>query len=447
MTGKTDLVWYVLPRLVQGSVEFTVSNLSLANLTLDDHEIWSMYEGGYGIAEPHDYNPTFRNNHYKALLRLYGVVSSDRTGAQKLMWGMCNSGAPGYDACGCASFFEEPFGGDPTWDGTPQRLRIEWGDGLTRYLRNGAEVLSIAWGDSGVRFGPQELHMTLGCSRNAAVDTAGMPVGAVFSDLVVEGTEGNVASCGGGPADGGVNPSDDDSALVSPTLPTSLTCGQVVTVDATYTNTGTSTWTTPSGYQLGAVDDTDPLSSASRIDLIDVGEHVDPQEAYTFAFPLQAPTSPGTYTTNWRMVRGGTLWFGPVAESVVVVDCPVSSSSAATVSSSSSPNSSAHSASSSGVLASSSGTPTSGSTTTSHSSSTVTSSGPDPASSASSSSATTEDPGASEVGCACDASAAGQPAWWAVAAALAARLARGPRRRLHASPGPEPATRTASTPG
>ncbi len=215
VTARTDRLWYALPRLVSGSVEFTVTGMSNDNLPLNDHEIFAMYEGGYGIGEPIDYAPAFRVNHYKCMLRVYGRAEEGRTGAQKLMWGMCPSGAPGYGDCGCGSFFEEPFAGEGPWDGSPQRLRIEWGDGRTTYFRNGAEVVSVDWADSGLTFGPSELHISLGTSRADAVDDSGMPVGAVFSDLVVEGVEGPLATCGG-PATPDAGPPPGDGGVVVP---------------------------------------------------------------------------------------------------------------------------------------------------------------------------------------------------------------------------------------
>jgi hypothetical protein len=106
---------------------------------------------------------------------------------------MCPAGAPGYQEAECpcgTSFLEEPFGGDPVWDGAATVMRIEWGGGSTRLLRNGIEVHTIDWSASGVEFGPNALHMSLGTSRASAVDSAGMPVGAVFSNVVVDGTTG-----------------------------------------------------------------------------------------------------------------------------------------------------------------------------------------------------------------------------------------------------------------
>lgn len=198
VTGKADRIYWALPRLVEGSVEFTMSGVTLDNLPLNDHEVFAMYEGGHGIEHPIGYSPDYRTNAYKSMIRIYGVAEADRIGEQKLMWGLCPMGAPGYyDAeCPCADppgFFEEPFGGDGSWDGSPQTLRVEWADGVSRYLRNGALVLEIDWSASGQTFAPDALYMSLGTPRAEAVASAGMPIGAVFSDVKVEGWTGPAA--------------------------------------------------------------------------------------------------------------------------------------------------------------------------------------------------------------------------------------------------------------
>ena len=168
-----------------------------------------MYEAGYGIGEPIRYSPEFRGNHYKMMVRIYGTPEPARAGFMKLMWGMCPSGAPGYDACGCASFFEEPFADPGPWTGAPVRVRLEWGGGTSRLLRDGVEVVGVDWSGSGLAFGPSELHMMLGSPRNDGGLSA-MPIGAVFSDLVVDGEMGALATCpgttppdAGPPIDGG----------------------------------------------------------------------------------------------------------------------------------------------------------------------------------------------------------------------------------------------------
>jgi hypothetical protein len=51
-------------------------------------------------------------------------------------------------------------------------------------------VLAIDWGASGLSFGPEALYASPGDPRPLEVDTAGMPIGAVFSDVVIEGWTG-----------------------------------------------------------------------------------------------------------------------------------------------------------------------------------------------------------------------------------------------------------------
>ncbi len=200
---RADRIYWSVPRLVEGSVEFTVANITMANIPLNDHEIFAMYEGGYDIEHPIKYSPDFRNNSFKSMIRIYGVNEGpERVGKQKIMWGICPFGAPGHHDGGCPcvdppGFFEEPFGGDQNWDGSPQRLRVEWKDGVTRFLRNGGEVLTIEWAESGQTFGPEDLYISLGNPRPLEVDSAGMPIGAVFSDVVIEGWTGPAsATCG-----------------------------------------------------------------------------------------------------------------------------------------------------------------------------------------------------------------------------------------------------------
>ncbi|MCA9634440.1 MAG: hypothetical protein KC420_00210 [Myxococcales bacterium] len=198
VTAKADRVYWALPRLVEGSVEFTMSNVTLDNMPLNDHEVFAMYEGGHGIGHPIDYAPEYRTNAYKSMIRIYGTAEAQRIGKQKLMWGLCPMGAPGYydTECPCADpvgFFEEPFGGDGTWDGTPQVLRVEWADGKSRYLRNGEVILEIDWSDTGLSFAPDALYMSLGTPRAEKIDSAGMPIGAVFSDVKIEGWTGPAA--------------------------------------------------------------------------------------------------------------------------------------------------------------------------------------------------------------------------------------------------------------
>lgn len=198
VTGKTDRIWYAIPRLVEGSIEFTVANITTANLDLADHEIFSMYDAGHGIAEPINYNPEFRDNHYKQLIRIYGQQVPERLGEQKFIMLMCPDGAPGYGACACGKNFYDGdgwWGGNPVWDGSPSKIKITWGNGKATYSRDGVDVWTNDYSATGLSFGPSELHFTIGCARHDAIGDAGMPIGAVFSDVVVQGNQGAVGTC------------------------------------------------------------------------------------------------------------------------------------------------------------------------------------------------------------------------------------------------------------
>jgi len=115
----------------------------------------------------------------------------------------------------------------------------------------------------------------------------------------------------------------DASQVVASNLPASLDCGATYSASVTMKNIGTTTWTRnlPSGgYKLGAVGDSDPFVTNTRV-WLPTGVTVAPGQQHTFSFVLTAPSQGGTYVTDWRMVREGVAFFGPTAISVVNVSC------------------------------------------------------------------------------------------------------------------------------
>lgn len=100
----------------------------------------------------------------------------------------------------------------------------------------------------------------------------------------------------------------DDSQYVSDTIPSTMTPGESYSVSITLKNAGTNTWTQAAGYQLGAVGDSDPFCAFNRVDLAG-GDSIATNGQKTFTFTMTAPTTPGAYTTDWRMVKG-SAWFG-----------------------------------------------------------------------------------------------------------------------------------------
>ena len=113
----------------------------------------------------------------------------------------------------------------------------------------------------------------------------------------------------------------DDAEIVAAEFPATLACSAKGTATVTVKNAGTSTWTRAAGYRLGAVDDSDPLSTEGRIDLPDEAA-VAPGATWVFTIALAAPKTEGAVTSDWRMLREGVQWFGATTSHEVAVACP-----------------------------------------------------------------------------------------------------------------------------
>ncbi len=148
---------------------------------------------------------------------------------------------------------------------------------------------------------------------NGAVLT--VPAGDNHLYLCAKDNTGRIGYWNGGP----YRVIIDSSELVSATLPTALACGATFNASVTMKNTGSVPWTRTDGYKLGAVGDSDPFAP-HRI-WLPSGVSVAPGQIYTFSWTMTAPSTPGTYTTDWRMVHELVRWFGPTASSNVTVSC------------------------------------------------------------------------------------------------------------------------------
>jgi glycosyl hydrolase family 39 (putative alpha-L-iduronidase)/Ig-like domain-containing protein len=113
----------------------------------------------------------------------------------------------------------------------------------------------------------------------------------------------------------------DDAQLVAATVPDRVEAGQPLTVRLTFKNAGGTTWTAAAGYKLGAVGDQDPFAAPRQP--LGAADRIAPGQQKTFAVPMTAPASPGTYHTDWRMLREGVSWFGAAfAKDVTVLPAP-----------------------------------------------------------------------------------------------------------------------------
>lgn len=113
------------------------------------------------------------------------------------------------------------------------------------------------------------------------------------------------------------------AAFVSQTVPTTLCPGDSFTAKLTFKNTGGLAWTRQLGVKAGTQSPQDNITfGSSRMALFST-DHVAPGKSYTFTYYGTAPSSPGNYAFQWRMLREGVAWFGQTSSlrSVKVVSC------------------------------------------------------------------------------------------------------------------------------
>jgi hypothetical protein len=108
----------------------------------------------------------------------------------------------------------------------------------------------------------------------------------------------------------------NSSAFVSQSVPTTMTAGQTYTVSVTMQNTGTTTWTSANQYGLGAQNPHDNNNwGTNRIPL---PATTAPGANVTFSWSVTAPSTPGTYNFQWKLVQDGLEWFGVLSTNVSV---------------------------------------------------------------------------------------------------------------------------------
>jgi hypothetical protein len=111
--------------------------------------------------------------------------------------------------------------------------------------------------------------------------------------------------------------------FISQTVPTTMYTGQLYSIQITYKNTGTATWTAGTRFMLGAQNPQDNALwiSTARVTLGST-ESIAPGATKTFKFSVKAPTTSATYNFQWRMLQEGVKWFGDWSPNVAVKVTP-----------------------------------------------------------------------------------------------------------------------------
>ena len=106
------------------------------------------------------------------------------------------------------------------------------------------------------------------------------------------------------------------SIFISQYMPISMTPGQTVNVGVTMLNTGDTTWNAGDNFSLGSQNPQDNTTwGRNRAPL---PQSVPPGSQVTIPFTITAPTTPGNYNFQWRMVQDGVEWFGDLTDNVLI---------------------------------------------------------------------------------------------------------------------------------
>ncbi|MHC1656263.1 RHS repeat domain-containing protein [Stenotrophomonas riyadhensis] len=99
-------------------------------------------------------------------------------------------------------------------------------------------------------------------------------------------------------------------------VPTSMEAGRTYRVKLKFTNTGNTTWSASAGYALGSWNPNDNLRwGRARVPM---PNDVIPQLPAFFEFDVVAPSLPGVYSFQWRLLEEGKEWFGRESDNVQV---------------------------------------------------------------------------------------------------------------------------------
>ena len=101
-------------------------------------------------------------------------------------------------------------------------------------------------------------------------------------------------------------------------VPENMNPGETATVSITMRNTGQSTWTDSDNYMLGSWNPEDNNTWDIKRVALDQGEQIAPNENKIFEFEITAPSQPGKYYFQWRMMEEDIEWFGNETSRVLI---------------------------------------------------------------------------------------------------------------------------------
>ena len=111
-----------------------------------------------------------------------------------------------------------------------------------------------------------------------------------------------------------------NAQFVSQSVNTTMQTGSTQNVTVQFKNTGTRTWTSAAAFRLGSQNPQD--NGTWNISRVGVPSDIAPGQTATFTFQIRAPSTPGNYNFQWRMLQESVTWFGDYGSNVVITVNP-----------------------------------------------------------------------------------------------------------------------------
>ncbi|HYN85409.1 MAG TPA: hypothetical protein VER32_09160 [Pyrinomonadaceae bacterium] len=135
--------------------------------------------------------------------------------------------------------------------------------------------------------------------------------------VVIDNSQNGDNAVGEGTTDIGLGtPRTRFGLFIAQNVPDTMEAGQAYNVSVTMMNGSDHTWTPGEYYRLGSQNPHD--NTYWGLGRVDVPGPVAPGQEVTFNFTVVAPSSPGYYNFQWRMLREWVEWFGDWTPNVVV---------------------------------------------------------------------------------------------------------------------------------
>jgi len=110
----------------------------------------------------------------------------------------------------------------------------------------------------------------------------------------------------------------DNSSCVSITAPASVNANQSFSATVTLLNNGTTAWDPAALYRLGSQGPQDNITWGTGRVLLN--SPVTPGNTVAITFNATAPSTPGTYAFDWKIVHDLVQWFGSTCTSSITVN-------------------------------------------------------------------------------------------------------------------------------